>query len=205
MVLHVAVSLDGSTGGFAPDVGRFYELAGTWQEDVTLAGADTILAQEQALAEAELLGPAPGGPVLAVVDGRGRVSAWQALHDAGYWSGVVAVHAARTPPRDHGFPEVVAGTDRVDLAELLRALRERYGAAVVRVDSGGGLNGALLDAGLVDEVSLLVHPALVPAAERRPWHGSGPRAGRALTLVAAETLPDGLVWLRHRTATSPST
>ena len=51
VVLHVAVSLDGATDGFAPDVGTFYELAGRWREDVTLAGADTILAQEKALAE----------------------------------------------------------------------------------------------------------------------------------------------------------
>lgn len=198
VVLHVAVSLDGSTGGFEPDVGRFYELAATWHEDVTLAGADTILAQESALAEAELPGPAPTGPILVVVDGRGRVSAWQALLDAGYWSSVVAVHTAGTPPGDHGFPEIVVGSDRVDLAAMLLTLRERFDARVVRVDSGGALNGALLDAGLVDEVSLLVHPALAPAAARRPWHGGGPLGGRAMTLMAAQTFPDGLVWLRHR-------
>ena len=40
VVAHVAVSLDGATTGFEPDVGRFYELARTWSEDVTLAGAD---------------------------------------------------------------------------------------------------------------------------------------------------------------------
>jgi 2,5-diamino-6-(ribosylamino)-4(3H)-pyrimidinone 5'-phosphate reductase len=31
--------------GFEPDFARFYALATTWQEDVTLVGADTILAQ----------------------------------------------------------------------------------------------------------------------------------------------------------------
>ena len=200
VILHAAVSVDGSTAGFAPDVGRFYELAATWHEDVTLAGADTILAQESSLAETDLPGPAPDGPTLAVVDGAGRVSGWQALHDAGYWSGVVAVHSTGTPPRDHGFPEIVTGSDRVDLAAMLVALRERFGAGVVRVDSGGALNGALLGAGLVDEVSLLVHPVLAPAAVRRPWHGGGSVAARTMTLVTAQTLPDGLVWLRHRMA-----
>lgn len=39
--------MDGATVGFPVDVGRFYALAGTWHEDVTLAGADTILAQEE--------------------------------------------------------------------------------------------------------------------------------------------------------------
>jgi len=200
VVVHAAVSVDGSTAGFEPDVGRFYELAAGWHEDVTLAGADTILAQGSALANAELPGPAPAGPILVVVDGRGRVDAWQSLRDAGYWSKVVAVHTAGTPPRDHGFPEIVSGSDRVDLATMLQELRERFGARVVRVDSGGALNGALLGAGLVDEVSLLVHPALAAAAARRPWHGGGPSAGRTMTLVAAQTFPGGLVWLRHRIA-----
>ena len=200
VVLHVAVSLDGSTAGFEPDVGRFYELAATWREDVTLTGADTVLAQEAALTRAEQPGPAPAGPVLAVVDGRGRVRAWQALRDAGYWSDVVAVHSTSTAPRRHGLPEIVAGCDRVDLAAVLLALGERYRARTVRVDSGGALNGALLDAGVVDEVSLLVHPVIADATARRPWHGGGPVASRALTLVAAETLPGGLVWMRHRTA-----
>jgi 2,5-diamino-6-(ribosylamino)-4(3H)-pyrimidinone 5'-phosphate reductase len=92
VVVHVAVSVDGSTAGFEPDVGRFYELAAVWREDVTLAGADTILAQELALADMELPRPAPAGPILAVVDGRGRVGAWKSLRDAGHWSKVVAVH-----------------------------------------------------------------------------------------------------------------
>jgi 2,5-diamino-6-(ribosylamino)-4(3H)-pyrimidinone 5'-phosphate reductase len=195
------VSIDGSTTGFQPDVGRFYELAATWHEDVTLAGADTILAQESALEASGLPGPAADGPTLAVVDGRGRVSAWESLYAAGYWSTVVAVHAGTTPPRHHGFPEIVTGSDRVDLAAMLLALRDRYGARVVRVDSGGALNGALLDAGLVDEVSLVVHPALAARADRRPWHGGGPSVGSVMRLVAVHSFPDGLVWLRHRTFT----
>lgn len=200
-MLHVAVSLDGSTAGFLPDVGRFYELAGTWREDVTLAGADTILAQEAAL-EADLPGPAPDGPILAVVDSGGRVGSWQSLRDAGYWSDVVAVHAAATPPRTHGLAEIVTGSERVDLEALLVTLHEQYGARVVRVDSGGALNGALLDAGLVDEISLLVHPALAAADERRVWHGGGPATGPATTLIDAQSLPEGLVWLRHRLVSS---
>jgi len=200
VVVHAAVSVDGSTAGFEPDVGRFYELAEVWHEDVTLAGADTILAQQPALADAELPGPAPAGPILAVVDGRGRVGAWQSLRDAGHWSKVVAVHTTSTPPREHGFPEIVTGSDRVDLAAMLLTLRERFGARVVRVDSGGALNGALLVAGLVDEVSLLIHPSLTAAAARRPWHGGGPAAGKTMTLMAAQTFPAGLVWLRHGVA-----
>lgn len=198
VVAHVAVSVDGATTGFQPDVGRFYELAATWDEDVTLVGADTILAQEEALAAAPGPGPAAAGPLLAVVDGRGRVRQWDALRDAGHWSGVLALHAATTPPRPPGrdVPELVAGTGRVDLTAVTRALGER-GAAVVRVDSGGALLGALVAEGLLDELSLLVHPCVAGRPATRRWYGTEPLEPGALRLVASQPLDGGLVWLRY--------
>ena len=63
VVVHVAVSLDGATGGFESDVGAFYELANAFDEDVTLVGADTILAQQEALAGAPRPGPTDGAPL----------------------------------------------------------------------------------------------------------------------------------------------
>ncbi|MHA6629482.1 dihydrofolate reductase family protein [Pseudonocardia sichuanensis] len=197
VVAHVAISLDGATTGFTPAVGRFYALAGTWREDVTLAGADTILAQEQALRAAPRPGPAAGGPLLAVVDGRSRVREWDALRDVGHWSGVLALRASDSSDRGDGVAQLAAGTGRVDLAAALAALAREHAARTVRVDSGGSLIGALLDAGLLDEVSLLVHPLLAGTRGDRVWHGHA-EAARVLEPVAAETLEDGLVWLRYR-------
>jgi 2,5-diamino-6-(ribosylamino)-4(3H)-pyrimidinone 5'-phosphate reductase len=200
VVAHVAVSLDGATTGFAPDVGRFYDLARTWNEDVTLTGADTILAQEQALASAPRPGPVAGGPLLAVVDGRGRVRAWDALRDVGHWSAVLALYCAATPPRPAGHPveELVTGVDRVDLGWALTELGRRDGVRTVRVDSGGALNGALLAAGLLDEVSLLVHPWLVGRPDQPRWYGPAAAPGGALDLISAESQDGGLLWLRYR-------
>jgi 2,5-diamino-6-(ribosylamino)-4(3H)-pyrimidinone 5'-phosphate reductase len=199
VVVHVAVSLDGATTGFAPDVGRFYELARTWREDVTLAGADTILAQEGALATAPRPGPAADRPLLAVVDGQARVREWDALRECGHWSEVIALRSFATPARGRGarVRALVAGTERVDLAAVLEALAEAQGAQVVRVDSGGALIGALLARRLVDELSLLVHPCVVGATNHR-WHGSAPLWAVALEHLASERLEDGLVWLRYR-------
>ncbi|TYB68865.1 RibD family protein [Nonomuraea sp. PA05] len=198
VVAHVAVSVDGATTGFQPDVTRFYQLAQTWKEDLTLAGADTILAQEQSLAAADHPGPAPDGPLLAVVDGRGRVSQWEALRASGHWCDVVALHCRGTParPSDRPVRELVTGADQVDLADALHLLVRDDGVGVVRVDSGGRLIGALLAAGLVDEVSLLVHPFLAGEHATRFWYGDRPAAA-PLTLITAQSLPDGLVWLRY--------
>jgi 2,5-diamino-6-(ribosylamino)-4(3H)-pyrimidinone 5'-phosphate reductase len=205
VVVHVAVSVDGATTGFAPDIARFYELARTWREDVTLTGADTILVQEPALEAQPGPGPADGGPLLAVVDSRRRVRAWQALRDAGHWSAVVALRS-RAGGADGGaaLEELVLGDDRVDLGAALDAFARR-GAKVVRVDSGGSLTGALLRARLVDEISLLVHPCLTappdstaPESVVRRWYGSNPPSTAALRLAGAETFDGGVVWLRYR-------
>lgn len=199
VVVHVAVALDGAATGFPADVATFYRLVTTWQEDVTLTGAETVLAQEDAVRDGPRPGPAPQAPVLAVVDSQARVHEWQALREAGYWSDVVALRSQATPPHDDGgVAELVAGPTRVDLAAALRLLGER-GARVVRVDSGGGLVGALLDAGLVDEVSLLVHPCLSDRTGR-PWCG-GSSAAPTLELVEAQPV-EQLVWLRYRVVAS---
>ena len=178
VVVHVAVALDGSTRGFQLDLGEYYGLASTWNEDVTLTGADTILAQESALASAPHPGPNPDGPLLAVVDSQERVTAWDALRSAGYWRDAVPLRGS-------------APGERVELAAALAGLGAD-GAEIVRVDSGGRLIGALLREGLIDEVSLLVHPCL----------GDGPTwtdgaTGTTFDLTHEERRGQGVVWLRY--------
>jgi 2,5-diamino-6-(ribosylamino)-4(3H)-pyrimidinone 5'-phosphate reductase len=199
VVVHAAVSLDGATTGFTPDIGRFYELAAGFHEDVTLTGADTILAQEANLEAAPKPGPAPDGPLLAVVDGRGRVSRWAELRDVGHWSDVLALYCATTPPRPAADrpAELVTGTDRVDLPAVVDALGRRDGVATIRVDSGGALTGALLRVGLIDEISLLVHPVLAGPAGDRRWYGPAPPSD-VFTLVGSQIFDGGLVWCRYR-------
>lgn len=197
VVVHVAVSLDGATTGFAVDVGRFYELSATWSEDVTLTGADTILAQAAALEEEAGPGPADHGPLLAVVDSRARVHAWPALRDAGYWRQVVALRSRASPSgrRRDAVAEIVAGDDQVDLGSALSVLRQEHQAELVRVDSGGSLTGALLASALVDELSLLVHPVLSDGSGH-PWYGES-RIPARLSLIHAQAQGE-LVWLRYR-------
>lgn len=55
-----------------------------------------------------------------------------------------------------GIDAIVTGEERVDLRAALEELADRYGVRTVRMDSGGTLNAALLRAGLVDELSVLV-------------------------------------------------
>ena len=96
------------------------------------------------------------------------------------------------------------------LAEVLQRIRPtysgeelnaRYGVRVVRVDSGGTLNGVLLRAGLVDEVSVLISPFLVGGTTPRSLFRATDLASAegvvGLKLVHLERVRDDIVWLRY--------
>jgi hypothetical protein len=57
--------------------------------------------------------------------------------------------------KTEGVAYIQCGKDKVDLHAALRELNALYGVNSVRVDSGGILNGALLRAGLVDDLAAL--------------------------------------------------
>jgi 2,5-diamino-6-(ribosylamino)-4(3H)-pyrimidinone 5'-phosphate reductase len=128
------------------------------------------------------------------------VSRWSELREAGHWSDVLALHSPSTAPREvgRGVRELVTGAERVDLHAVLRALGEEEGARVVRVDSGGALIGALVEEGLLDELSLLVHPVLAGGRQAHVWHGGARRGGGPLHLVSNDSLRGGVVQLRYR-------
>jgi 2,5-diamino-6-(ribosylamino)-4(3H)-pyrimidinone 5'-phosphate reductase len=100
----------------------------------------------------------------AVVDGRGRV-AWTHKGDAE--TSLLLITCQSTPLpylaylRRERIPYLLAGADRVDLEAALIKIRKQLGTECLVSEAGGGLNGALLRAGLVDEVHVLTIPALV--------------------------------------------
>ncbi|MFO7651835.1 MAG: dihydrofolate reductase family protein [bacterium] len=207
VIIHNAVSIDGRLTGFDVDLAQYYRLAGTWREDATLCGSGTILAAPEGRRR-ERAGsswsPKSGDarPLLAIADSRGRVRCWQGLRDAGFWRDVVALCSERTPQSFREYLRagrvdcIVAGKSRVDLRAALDALRAEYGVKVVRSDSGGTLNAALLDAGVVSEVSLLVHPVVAGAGAVE--FCARVRVSTALKLLGVKKLGRGLVWLRWR-------
>jgi 2,5-diamino-6-(ribosylamino)-4(3H)-pyrimidinone 5'-phosphate reductase len=229
VILHNAVSADGRVDWFPADIGLFYELAATWHEDATLAGSGTILAAGggaeapagtiTAAREAAAAGNTAAGqsvrsegepdrrPVLAVVDSRGQVKGWRTLLASGYWRAGVALCSAATPAEhlawleNHGVQRIVTGADRVDLAAALGELAARFGVKTVRVDSGGKLNGELLRLGLVDEISLLVHPFLVGGASPASMFRAADLVHEVgvlqLELLQSRKVKQGIIWLRY--------
>src|SRR5665647_857389 len=175
VIVHNEMSLDARTDGLDVDMGRFYRLAATWHEDCTLVGSETLLAgmPELGMAQSSAAGgespdraavPAEpsgnevgsGRPLLAAIDSRGRLPGLALLRDQPYWRDVVAVCSDVTP------------------ASHLDVLAAAKVSAIV---AGGARVGALLRAGLVNEVSVVIEPRLV-GGESHHWLVRAPDAGQ---------------------------
>ena len=102
-----------------------------------------------------------------------------------------------------GVSWIFAGRQQVDLALALEILNGELGIERLLLEGGGGANGAFLRAGLVDEISLAIVPAVdgakgAPSVFDSNDAETGVRAPlESMTLQRCETLDDGAVWLRY--------
>jgi 2,5-diamino-6-(ribosylamino)-4(3H)-pyrimidinone 5'-phosphate reductase len=146
----------------------------------------------------------PAQKWFTVVDSRGRVY-WDIKSGGGFDALVLVARA--TPAeylaylRKESVCYLVAGEERVDLAAALARMHDRLGVTSVESTAGGGLNGALLRAGLVDELRLTVCPALIgglgtPTIFDGPELGVGQTPTR-LRLLSAEVAGNGIISLRY--------
>jgi riboflavin biosynthesis pyrimidine reductase len=105
--------------------------------------------------------------------------------------------------RGEGVSYIFAGETEIDLAFALEILHRDLGVKRLLLEGGGGANGAFLRAGLVDEISLVICPAVdgakgAPSIFDSPEADSGQRAPvAAMTLESSKVLDGGAVWLRY--------
>ena len=99
-----------------------------------------------------------------------------------------------------GVSYVVCPGGEIDLAAALGLLNRELGLRRLALEGGGGVNAGFFAAGLVDELSLLVAPALDGASDSRSLIEAGPTglAGAVqLSLTSCEKLDHGLIHLRY--------
>ncbi len=186
-----------------------FMLEGTPSEPLPAAAGDSAALYEDYLPE-EIVHPDGPRFWMTVVDSRGRVR-WMYKEFPGEdWLGfyLLVLVSRRTPPEYLAYlhreriPYLVAGTERVNLPAALDKLAAKLDVRTLVSTAGGKLNGALLRAGLVDEVNLDFFPALIGGADT-PSLFDAPALGpeeqpTRLERLSCEPLPDGHVRLRYR-------
>lgn len=90
------------------------------------------------------------------------------------------------------------------LREAMDILYDKFGVRRISLQGGGIIDGAMLAAGLLDELSLVIYPGidgLSSAPSIFEYLGNAdeqPAEGQSLELLSAEQRPHGIVRLRYR-------
>ncbi|MFC7053113.1 RibD family protein [Hansschlegelia quercus] len=101
-----------------------------------------------------------------------------------------------------GVSYVVSDGSDIDLAAALDLLARELGVKRLLLEGGGGVNGTFLKAGLVDEIVVLIWPAIVGlTAERAIFESGDVSLSNLLKLTLKESsAKDGVVRLRYDVA-----
>ena len=98
-----------------------------------------------------------------------------------------------------GISYLFAGSKGDDLRTAMHTLAETFGVESLSLQGGGIIDGAFLQAGLIDELSLVIYPGIDGSAGSTSifhYIGKGnPSQGQSLELLSME---DGVVWLRYK-------
>lgn len=102
--------------------------------------------------------------------------------------------------RENGISYIVSGASSIELAGAMDSLREHFGIRALLLEGGGHINGAFVEAGLVDEVSLLLAPGIdgrqdIPTVF--DGLGRNKRVAVALKLKSVEQLESDTLWIRY--------
>jgi 2,5-diamino-6-(ribosylamino)-4(3H)-pyrimidinone 5'-phosphate reductase len=144
-------------------------------------------------------------PVHAVaVDSHGKLR-WESNDMRG--DRLVVLTTERAPSgyladlRAKSISYLIAGKSELEFGSALARLWRHFGIRKLMLEGGGGINGSLLAAGLIDEISLLVC-AFADGSQKAPTVFDADDAklrkkATALRLTSVHARPGGVVWLRY--------
>lgn len=219
IICHMLSSIDGRIeGGILNDVspGGEYEATGAeLSGDAWVCGRTTM---QMHFAEKKLFvsktsrkaGPRPfhvarrAKSYAISIDTNGRLRWAKSDIDGDHLICVVSERAPEdylTMLRAGDISYIVAGRCSVDLTKAVELLGKHFGIKRLLLEGGGNINGAFLQEGLVNELSLLVVPGIdgrhdIPTV----FDGMNPKRRRAvrLKLTSMSKRKKDTLWLRYR-------
>lgn len=222
VICHMMSSIDGHalTDGwerpFKKAAGDLYEkLAQSFAFDGWICGRTTMqeIAHGDDYPKGLAHAPIPRSPYIArrdadtyaiAIDGHGKV-AWKSNEALG--SHVVAVVTEAVADDYLAYLQsievsyIFGGKTDIDLAQVLQILADEFGTERLVVEGGPHVSGSFVNAGLVDEVSVLILPLIDGRGEHPASFEVSKEAWKApayLKLASADIQEGGGVWLRYK-------
>jgi 2,5-diamino-6-(ribosylamino)-4(3H)-pyrimidinone 5'-phosphate reductase len=222
VVCHMMMSLDGrivtsrwrlSSEGLA----EYEATAATYQANAWMCGRITMaaFARETATSRGSDISPIPKTGFIAphspasyavAIDPSGKLD-WASSDIGG--DHIIAILTEKVSStylshlQSRQISYLFAGRDRIDLPLVLEKLATHFQIKTLMLEGGGKINGTMLRAGLIDELSLLVAPVAdgssgTPALFDTLDCASPEAAGVRWRLHSLERRADDIVWLRYR-------
>lgn len=99
------------------------------------------------------------------------------------------------------IPYLIAGKEKIDLKLMLQKLQKNYGLKNLMLGGGGLLNWSFLEAGLIDEISIVMAPAVDGSTKSARLFNAGfTGKSRAIAFepIKIRSYADGTLWLRYK-------
>lgn len=104
--------------------------------------------------------------------------------------------------RKLGISYIIAGEDALDYALALKKLKTLFGIETLMLGGGGVLNWSFIQAGMCDEISVVIAAAADGSTETPSLFsakgGFAPEKAQGFRLESAQVMEGGSVWLRYR-------
>lgn len=208
IIIHNSTSLDFSLTGFMPEMELHYRIAGDYHPDAHLIGADTIIAGNEMFGDAippelpaDFENPKRNQdiPWWIIVDSGGRLKGM--LHTCRrfeYCRDAIILVSESTPAdylnhlKERNYRFITTGSEKVDLSTALELLCDQFNIHKILTDTGTVLSSHLINLGLVDEISILIHPLIIGTKSYSLFSGSENIV--RLSLKKSERFDNGCVW-----------
>ena len=212
VIMHNSISIDGSILGFDVNMEQHYQIANSYKADVHLIGSNTVkegikmfypeIPKEE---KSDFLKPnrKEDLPLWVIPDTKGILNGMHHVYRRFEWCKDIVVLISNETPRNYieylikrNYDYYTVGEDYVDYHQALNLLAEHYNVKTILTDTGKILNSILLNNGLVDEISLLVHPIIV--GEKQYTLFSDISKNIEIELINLEKYSDSKIWVTYK-------
>lgn len=209
IIIHNSISIDGSLSGFEPNMELHYQIAGQYHPDVHMIGSTSIKAGIELYGDgvpieepADFKKPKRDKhlPLWVVIDTKGSLQG--VLHTCRRFEmcrDVSLLISETTPQRyidyltERSYEYHVVGRNHVELEKACALLVKQYDVHTILTDTGRILSNLLLNQGLVQEISLLVHPIII--GDKAYSMFSNLEKPITVMLKKTETFDHGYTWI----------
>jgi len=94
-----------------------------------------------------------------------------------------------------GVSYVFAGKDEMDISSALALLKEKFGISKLLLEGGSIINGAFLQADVIDELSLVLVPIVADKNDKSLFYNAD---YKEFEFISAQRLEGGALWLRFK-------